>query len=201
MPIDYAGVSPNLLVDTRRLQSTEKLSKQGNTLVRNNNGVCMAMVTDWIQKSSASPGGVTDVSQLKSGLALSLAQTAYMRGVFDTASGTSADDDSAFMASQGVGTNTSTTLKKKFFSTKKGRLEKIAVACGGLIGYALIAISGDGGHALGYRQTGGVVQFFDPNEGIMGFSNAKDFSKWFPTYIVKEYPDLTDSVTLTKAKV
>src|SRR5690348_13999349 len=110
--IDYAGVSPTLVADTSNLQNTEKLSRVANKLIKNRNGVCMAMVIDWIQKCHQIPGGVTSASQLKSGLALSLAQTAYMRHVFDDDS----EDGNAqgYIANMGLSVNTTTTLKKKF---------------------------------------------------------------------------------------
>lgn len=196
--IKYAGVSPTLVADTSALQSTEKLSRKGNTLVKNKNGVCMAMVIDWIQKCHEIPGGVTNASQLKSGLALSLAQTAYMRHVFND--GSADGNAQGYMQNQGLTVNTTTTLKKKFFSTKKGRLQKVAMACCGFTGYARISIFGDGGgHALGYRNSG-AVQFFDPNEGILSFNSTNDFAKWFPSYITNEYPDLCDRVVFSRVK-
>ena len=194
MPITYAGITPTLLFDTRDLQDTEKLSRRNGKLMRNRNGVCMALVVDWLQKSQQLPGGVTEKSQLKSGLALSLAQTAYMRHAFQEA-GTS--NDSSFIQGQGLSVENYASLKKKFFSTKKGRLEKIALACA-FGGYVYIGVSGNGGHALGYRQTRGVFQFFDPNEGILQFNSATDFVKWFPAYIVGEYPDLVDLLEYTR---
>lgn len=195
--INYAGVSPTLVADTSALQSTEKLSRKGNKLIKNKNGVCMAMVIDWIQKCHDIPGGVTSASQLKSGLALSLAQTAYMRHVFD--------DDSAdgnaqgYMQSHGLTVNKTKTIKKSFFSTKKGRLQRVAMSCCGYTGYARISIFGNGGHALGFRNSG-AVQFFDPNEGILGFNSTNAFAKWFPSYITNEYPDLLDEVVFSRVK-
>lgn len=195
MAITYSGITPTLLFDTSDLQSTEKLSKKGNKLVKNRNGVCASMVIDWIQKSSDS-GGVTDKSQLKSGLALSMAQTAYMRHVFG--------GDNEFVESQGMGVNTSTSIERK--TGLKGLFQKdplisVAKACAGMVGYGWISIRGDGGHALGYRQKGGIVQLFDPNEGIMQFSNSADFAKWFPAFVKGEYPDLLDEVILRKISV
>jgi virulence surface antigen len=195
MAITYAGVTPVLKIDTRDLQDTEKLSKKGNTLVANRNGVCMSMVVDWIQKSLDLPGGVTEKSQLKSGLGLSLAQTAYMRHVFKDADG--------FVETHGMSVNASTSIDRK--KGLKGLFQKdplisVATACAGLVGYAQISIFGDGGHALGYRQKDGVVQFFDPNEGILEFASSQDFAKWFPPFIKGEYPDLLDEVILRKVK-
>lgn len=196
--IDYAGVSPTLVADTSALQSTEKLSKKGNKLFKNRDGVCMAMVIDWIQKCHEIPGGVTSASQLKSGLALSLAQTAYMRHVFDDDSSDHAND-LGYATSQGLNASTPKTYKKTFFSTKKGRLQKVAMACCGYTGYARISIRGNGGHALGFRNSGG-VQFFDPNEGILAFNSTNDFAKWFPSYVINEYPTLTERVLFSKVK-
>jgi hypothetical protein len=193
MTITYAGITPTLLIDTKDLQDTEKLSKQGNRLVRNHNGVCASMVVDWIQKSLDLPNGVTDKSQLKSGLALSLAQTAYMRHVFK--------GDEGFVDTHGMKVNSATSIQRK--TGLKGLLQKdplisVATACAGLIGYAWISIRGDGGHALGYRQKGGVVQCFDPNEGILQFNSSQDFAKWFPPYVKGEYADLRNEVILRK---
>ena len=195
MAIDYAGITPMLLVDTGDLQGTEKLSPQNGKLVRNKNGVCMSMVVDWIQKCQQTPGGVTDKSQLKSGLSLALAQTAYMRDAFGAESG-----PDAFIESHGMNVDGSTTLKKKFFAFKKGRYQQVAAACAGMHGYAQISIYGDGGHALGFRREKGVVQFFDPNEGILQFTSGTDFAKWFPSYITHEYPDLLDEIIMRKVK-
>jgi hypothetical protein len=153
------------------------------------------MVVDWIQKSLDLPGGVTDKSQLKSGLALSLAQTAYMRHVFNDAEG--------FVETHGMEVNASTTIdRKKGLKSlfQKDPLINVATACAGLVGYAQISIFGDGGHALGYRQKDGVVQFFDPNEGILEFNSSQDFAKWFPAFVKGEYPDLRDQVILRKVK-
>ena len=193
MAITYGGITPTLLIDTSDLQNTEKLSKKGNKLVKNRNGVCMSMVIDWIQKSMELGGGVTDKSQLKSGLALALAQTAYMRHVFSDAEG--------FIDTHGMKVNTSSSHERK--KGLKGLFQKdplirVATACAGLIGYAQISIFGDGGHALGYRQTGGVVQFFDPNEGILQFASGTAFAKWFPPFVKGEYPDLLDEIILRK---
>ncbi|MFC5864225.1 YopT-type cysteine protease domain-containing protein [Acidicapsa dinghuensis] len=197
MPITYAGITPALLIDTTDLQNTEKLSRQQGKLVKNRNGVCMAMVVDWLQKSQQQPGGVTDKSQLKSGLALSLAQTAYMRYVFQKGTGQTANKE-GYVQNMGMSIENSANLNKKFFSTKKGRLKDLALACT-FGGHVLISIKGNGGHALGYRQIGGTSQFFDPNEGVLVFNTVQDFAKWFPAYIVGEYPDLTD--TLEYARV
>ena len=188
----YAGVTPTLLFDTSDLQSTEKLSKKGNKLVKNRNGVCASMVVDWIQRSMEL-GGVTEKSQLKSGLALSLAQTAYMRHVFG--------GDNEFVDTHGMKVNTSTSIERK--TGLKGLFQKdplisVATACAGLVGYAWISIRGDGGHAIGYRQKHGAVQCFDPNEGILQFANGADFAKWFPAYVKGEYPDLLEEVILRK---
>ncbi len=195
MSITYAGITPTLVIDTSDLQDTEKLSPRNGKLVRNKNGVCMSMVVDWIQKSLQTPGGVTQKSQLKSGLGLALAQTAYMRGAFD------ADDSpEAFIETHSLKVNASSSLKKKFFATKKGRFQKVGQACAGLVGYAQISVYGDGGHALGFRQKNGVVQFFDPNEGILQFNSGQEFAKWFPSYMLGEYPDLLDEVVVRKVK-
>ena len=192
MAITYSGITPTLQFDTSDLQSTEKLSKVGNKLVKNRNGVCISMVIDWIEKSIETPGGVTDKSQLKSGLSLALMQTAYMRDVFD---------DDSLVETHGLSVNTSTEIGRKtgiraLFQTDP--LIRIATACAGLVGYALITVSGDGGHALGYKQKNGVVQCFDPNEGILAFSTGSDFAKWFPPYVKGEYPDLLKSVEMKK---
>jgi hypothetical protein len=194
MPITYGGVTPALVIDTTDLQDTEKLSPRNGKLVRNRNGVCMAMVLDWIKKCHEIPGGVTDKSQLKSGLSLALAQTAYMRGAF----GEYAPDGKAegFIESHLLSVNASNTLRKKRFSFKKSRFQRVATALAGLVGYAQISIFGDGGHALGYRQKGGVIQFFDPNEGILQFNSGMEFAKWFPSYVKHEYPDLLDEIIM-----
>jgi hypothetical protein len=42
------------------------------------------------------------------------------------------------------------------------------------------------------------VQFYDPNEGVLEFTNAKDFAKWFPSYISGEYPDMRERIELKK---
>lgn len=194
MTLTHGGVTPTLLFDTSDLQNTESLSKQQHKLIPDRDGVCMSMVIDWIVKSSQTPGGVTSKSELKSGLALSLAQTAYM---LDTVG----QGDAAFIDSQGASVNSSTTLKKKWYSTKKGRYQDVALACTGLIGYALLNIRGGGGHALGYRQKGGVVQFFDPNAGVLQFTSSLDFAKWFPGYVTNNYSDLLNEVELVKIKV
>lgn len=198
MPITYAGITPTLLIDTSDLQDTEKLSRQQGKLVKNRNGVCMAMVVDWLQKSQQLPGGVTDVSQLKSGLALSLAQTAYMRHVFEKGSGQTANKE-GYVQNMGMSIENSANLNKKFFSTKKGRLKDLALACA-FGGHILMSIKGDGGHALGYRQVRGASQFFDPNEGVLVFNSGEDFVKWFPAYIIGEYPDLTDKLEYTRVE-
>lgn len=195
MALTYSGVTPTLLFDTSDLQSTEKLSKKGNKLVKNQNGVCASMVVDWIQKSMELPGGITAKSELKSGLALSLAQTAYMRHVFG--------GDDEFVETHGMNVNTSTAIDRK--TGLKGLFQKdplisVANACAGTVGCAWISIRGDGGHALGYRQKGGVVQFFDPNEGVMQFASSADFAKWFPAFVKGEYPDLTKKVVFRKVK-
>jgi virulence surface antigen len=196
MPITYAGISPTVLIDTQDLQHTEKLSRRNGKLVRNQNGVCMSLVVDWLQKCQQIPGGVTAKSQLKSGLALSLAQTAYMRHAFQQDGEL---NDASFIHGQGLAIENYARKKKKLFSTKKGRLEKIALACA-FGGDIYIGISGDGGHALGYHQTSGVYQFFDPNEGILQFNSAEDFVKWFPQYIRGEYPDLVDLLEYTRVR-
>lgn len=196
MPITYAGITPTVLIDTQDLQNTEKLSRKNGKLVRNQNGVCMSLVVDWLQKWQQTPGGVTAKSQLKSGLALSLAQTAYMRHAFQQKG---ESNDGSYIRSQGLTVENYAVKKKKFFSTKKGRLEKIALACA-FGGDIYIGISGDGGHALGYHQANGVHQFFDPNEGVLGFNSAADFVKWFPQYILGEYPDLTEEIEYTRVK-
>jgi hypothetical protein len=193
MAITYSGITPALQFDTRDLQNTEKLSKVGKTLVKNRNGVCISMVVDWIQKSIETPGGVTDKSQLKSGLSLALMQTAYMRDVYD---------DDQLIDTHGLSVNTSTDLARKtgikgFF--QKDPLIRIGTACAGLNGYALINIYGGGaGHALGFKQKNGVVQCFDPNEGILQFPSSRDFAKWFPSYVKGEYANLLESVTMKK---
>ncbi|MBY0372711.1 MAG: hypothetical protein K2Q23_01875 [Bryobacteraceae bacterium] len=196
MPIDYAGISPTLLIDTGALQGTEKLSRRNGKLIRNKNGVCMALVVDWLQKSQQLPGGVTDISQFKSGLSLSLAQTAYMRHAFQ---GAGQSNDRTFIENSGLNVESYASKKKSFFSSKKGRLTDIALACA-FGGYIYIGISGDGGHALGYIQKRGVYQFFDPNEGVLALDSAEAFVKWFPSYIKGEYPDLVDLLEYTRVK-
>jgi len=194
MAITYSGITPTLLSDTSSLQSTETLTKEGNKLVKNRNGVCASLVLDWIQKSMEAPGGVTDKSELKSGLALSLMQASYE---CDTIGDTTKD----FVQAQGMHVNVSTSVERK--SGLKGLFQRdplisVAKACAGMIGHAWISIRGNGGHAVGFRQKGGVVQFFDPNEGIMQFSSSADFAKWFPPYVRGEYPDLLDEVIMRK---
>lgn len=196
MPITYGGITPTLIIDTYELQNTEKLSRSNGKLVKNRNGVCMAMVVDWLQKCQRLPGGITDASQFTSGLGLSLAQTAYMR---DALQGEGESEDGSFIRGFGMSVENYGNKKKKFFSSKKGRLEKIALAC--LFGgYVYIGLSGDGGHALGYRQTRGVCQFFDPNEGVMEFNSPREFAKWFPRYVTGEYPELCDLIEYTRVK-
>jgi virulence surface antigen len=197
--ITYSGITPTLVFATDDLQGTENLDWRPSKtkgvpgkLVKNRDGVCQSLVIDWIQKSKQTAGGVTDKSQLKSGLALALMQTAYMRDVFD---------DDGVVETHGLSVNTANALNRK--TGLKGLLQRdpliqIGTACAGLVGYALINIYGGGGHALGYKQKDGVVQFFDPNEGILQFSSSQEFAKWFPSYIKGEYPDLLDSVTLKK---
>jgi len=193
MAITYSGITPTLLFDTSDLQNTEKLSKVGGQLVKNRNGVCLSMVIDWIQKSIETTGGVTDKSQLKSGLSLALMQTAYMRDVFD---------EDGLIDTQGLTVNTSTEIRQK--KGLKGLFQKnpviqIATALAGMNGYALINIFGGGfGHGLGFKQRAGTVQFYDPNEGIMQFASAQDFAKWFPSYIKGEYPNMRERIELKK---
>ncbi|KAA6460279.1 hypothetical protein DYQ86_14665 [Acidobacteria bacterium AB60] len=199
MPIAYAGINPTLKIDTRQLQKTEKLSLNRATgvLFKNRRGVCISMVVDWIDKCQRIPGGVTDISELKSGLALSLAQTAYMRHAFQEGSDS---NDKSFIENQGLTISTYSSLENKFFSTKKGRLQRMATALAGLVGYAYIGVSGDGGHALGYRRERGLIQCLDPNEGILEFNSGTEFAKWFPAYMLGEYPDVVDRLELTKIR-
>ena len=193
MATTYSGVTPTLLFDTGDLQNTEKLSKVGGKLVKNRNGVCLSMVIDWIQKSIETAGGVTDKSQLKSGLSLALMQTAYMRDVFD---------QGGLIDTQGLKVNAATEIRKEgglkgLFQTDP--LIQIATACAGMNGYALINIFGGGfGHGIGFKQKAGTVQCYDPNEGIFQFAIAKDFAKWFPSYIKGEYPDMRERVEMKK---
>ena len=194
MSITYGGVTPTLVTNTADMQDTEKLSPQNGKLVRNRNGVCMAMVVDWIKKCHEIPGGVTDRSQLKSGLSLALAQTAYMRGAFGEFE--AAEKSEAFIESYMLDVTDIARLRKKRFSLQKSRYIRVATGLAGYVGYALIGIVGDGGHALGYRQTRGVIQFFDPNVGILQFNSGKDFAKWFPSYIKNEYSDLLAEISL-----
>ena len=193
MTTTYSGITPTLLFNTSDLQNTEKLSKVGGKLVKNRNGVCLSMVIDWIQKSIETAGGVTDKSQLKSGLSLALMQTAYMRDVFD---------EDGLVNTQGLNVNTSSEIRRK--TGLKGLVQKdpliqIGTACAGMNGYALINIFGGGyGHGLGFKQKTGTVQFYDPNEGVLQFASAKDFAKWFPSYIKGEYPDMRERIEMKK---
>jgi hypothetical protein len=197
----YGGVTPTLIVNTKALQSTEKLSPSGGKLVRDRNGVCMALVLDWIRKCHEIPGGVTDTSQLKSGISLAVAQTAYMRGTFG-AHGT----DDAFIQSHGL------SVRGETDHSGGGNLQSVATKLAGLVGYAWIGVRSDlgvagspiasllgdlgqdQGHAMGYRHKDGVIQLFDPNIGILQFASSADFGKWFCAYVAQEYPDLVDKI-------
>jgi hypothetical protein len=103
---------------------------------------------------------------------------------------------------QGLKVNTSNEIRQK--KGLKGLLQKnpliqIATALAGMNGYALINIFGGGyGHGLGFKQRAGTVQFYDPNEGVLEFTNAKDFAKWFPSYISGEYPNMRERIELKK---
>jgi hypothetical protein len=147
---------------------------------------------DWLYKCSQIPGSVTQKSQLKSGLSLSLAFSSYMLGTH-----AAEDTDESFIESSGLETVGYAEKKAKFFSTKAGRCQSIAVKLTGITGLVYISLAG---HALGYRQQGGVVQFFDPNEGVMQFASAKDFAKWFSPFIISEYSDLLKYIRIKKVQ-
>ena len=68
-------------------------------------------------------------------------------------------------------------------------------------GYFLFAVRGktlnikrgrydNSGHAMATRKGYGALQFFDPNEGVMEFTNTLKFFEFLPTYIRDSYPDL-----------
>ena len=199
MPINYAGVTPNLVIDTRDLQASEKLvphaQDDGTTrLIADQGGVCASMVVDWIQKCHDTPGGVTDKAQLKGSWALSIAHTAYRRGAFGNYD--PSDKEKGFVETHGLSVNAQTSIEKRWWTFKRSRYQRVAQACAGMVGYAYISIRGNGGHALGFRRTGGVVEFFDPNEGIMQFNSAQDFARWFPPYVINEYPNLLDTIIM-----
>ncbi len=203
MNITCAGITPRVLIKTNDLQNTEKLSKGADgRFFKNHNGVCASMVVDWIEKCKENPAGVTDKSQLKSGLALSLMQSANMLTTYG-----SDRTRKGFMEAFGLTVNTSTSLKNTpqetgFFSFFKKSTptpyEQVGVALGGMTGLAYISIRGNGGHALGYWQQRGSVQFFDPNEGVMQFISGNAFAKWFPTYIGTNYSTLMTDIEFFK---
>jgi hypothetical protein len=102
---------------------------------------------DWLYKCSQIPGSVIQKSQLKSGLSLSLAFSSYMLGTH-----AAEDTDESFIESSGLETVGYAEKKAKFFSTKAGRCQSIAVKLTGITGLVYISLAG---HALGYRQQGG----------------------------------------------
>ena len=153
----------------------------------------MSTVVDWLLKCQQNPDGVTDISQLKGGLGLSLMQTSYMRGAFGAKSG-----PDAFISDRGLTISASKTRKKTGGTLGTVQFQAVAMECLSLIGCAQISIFGDGGHALGFRQTSSKIQFYDPNEGILEFSSGNSFGKWFPPYIIGEYPDLLAEIVLRK---
>jgi len=200
MPFEYGGVTPVRIVDTTDLQASEKMSMEKGKLVKSTGGVCLAMVADWILKCQQSPLGigVTSASQLKSGQSLAFAQTAYSRDVFSKPGGTEAEERTAFLVSQGL-TVVGEVLRSKKTGVGDAHLQRIAIDCVGLTGYAVISILGkESAHAFGFRQRSGLVQFLDPNLGILGFQSANDFSRWFPSFVTDNYEHLMQAADLAR---
>ncbi len=194
MSLTYKGITPVRSVDTRRLQSQTPVAGTtwkvtgGKVSVgtKGDPGICMTLVCFWLSRLIEGEP-VTSVSDFPSSFQLSIAQSAYE---FKRAKA-----DEMIMQRFGVEANFHTVKKAKWYMWGKKRLQQIAAATTARAGYYLFGAAGEGAHALGIR-TLGAIQFFDPNEGILTFTSARDLATWLPPYMYEEYPDLRAEVEL-----
>jgi hypothetical protein len=184
MPISYKGITPVVLIDTNDLQSTTEVAKVGHP------GICMTLVCFWLSRL-VEGNPVTSIDEFPNRFQLTIAQSAY---VFSESKGQKAQDE-LILGRFGIKATSYTKKKKKWYMWGNKRLGQIASAVAGWPGYYIFGALGDGGHALGIR-TSGAAQFFDPNEGVLGFNSSENLAKWLPAYMSGEYPDLRKSVEL-----
>jgi len=187
MNVTYGGVTPTVVAETTYLQYTEHVEREkGGGIVRGH-GVCLTLVFDWVAKCKLH-GTVTDASQLKSGLSLTLAHTNYLL------------DQRNMRESEGsAGDIAGVTLGHRMWPSRRWKsgqwgnpVIKLVTKTASIRGFAKIAVFGAGaGHAFGYRHTD-LVQFFDPNVGILEFQSSGDYVKWAPEFLNQTYPFLLE---------
>jgi len=187
MSLTYGGVTPTVVAETTYLQYTEHVARDtGGGLVRGH-GVCLTLVFDWVAKCKLH-GSVTDASQLKSGLSLTLAHTNYL---LDIRKMKESEASAADLAGAGLGHRM--WPSQRWRSGRWGNpVIKLVTKTAGIRGFAKIAVFGSGaGHAFGYRNAD-VTEFFDPNVGILQFESPQEYVKWAPDFLNHVYPFLLE---------
>jgi len=216
MRIAFSGIEPTVVVDTSTLQNETEVIKQVRVAGPkpessrssvdavfdvSTPGVCLSMVCDWFQKC-AKLHDVSEISQLKTSLGYSLAQTAYMRYAFGSNTATGRGQTSRegrFIKSHGLAINENLNPNKRtvdFYNPRDQRggvgAQEIATRLSRTWSNYIIIIGGlAGGHALGYNAS--LNQFLDPNIGILKFTSQDDFAVWLAAFLPANYPGLMNS--------
>ncbi|MEL6106133.1 MAG: hypothetical protein AAFU85_08855 [Planctomycetota bacterium] len=135
-------------------------------------GECMAMTCDWSRVSLMHGKSRKD---LLNPAKWHIGQSAYEKG--------QSRDDEQIIAAMGL------SVVDKARDVAIGSGSDVASRLSKLQGTYVWGVVGKGGHAMGYRNTGKTIEFFDPNDGLYICDDADDFkssvAKELDTYYSK----------------
>ncbi len=148
----------------------------------NREGICRGWVCDWIKRSKA--GEIIDSRyKLSSGHAV--------KQIWEAAPDNDGIDIGFGLVSLSGQKNTKHPIPVEWIATEltKGTGYFVFGVRGKTLNLRTQAYD-NSGHAMATRKGYGPLQFFDPNEGLMEFTNTLEFFDFIPTYIQNTYADL-----------
>ena len=136
-------------------------------------GECMAMTCDWSRVSLTHGASRKD---LLNPAKWHIGQSAYEKG--------QSRDDEQIIEAMGL------NVVNKARDVAIGSGSDVAAKLAKLQGTYVWGVVGNGGHAMGYRNTGSKVEFFDPNDGLYICDDADDFKTSVANELDTYYSDL-----------
>ena len=186
----FGGVTPDRVSGGgfSEVKDTEVilLDRKGKKLFRDTNGVCAAVVLDWLKKDlrGTSPLASPGLNRF----ALSLMQSAFQRGVFLP------DDDDVEVAYADYFLSHQLDVRRAFDYSGN---EATVKACNRLNRHsnthAFVAFWNAlrQGHCFGFKYNDQEAVIADPNNCIFRFQPPSSFYMWLLGFLQQEYPGIT----------
>lgn len=189
--IEGFRVSP--ILATKALQAIPSLSVgPDGRFVEGTDGVCAALVADWLSKCPAGP--VTRVDQLRSRQAISLMQTAYQ---LKRIGSEGRSQNAAILHAAGV-EDVLLHPPVKSRSDMAAFLNECEASGDSGAGFeiGIYGREGRGAHSVGIWMFEAEMHFFDPNGGIVKLPRPQRMGDYVCAYLRRWYPDFAARVSL-----